>query len=65
LYISLGDGGSSGDPNNNAQNREVFLGKILRINVDSSSGGNNYSIPVTNPFYNNTQDGVRKYLPTD
>lgn len=55
LYISLGDGGSGGDPNNNAQNRAVLLGKILRINVDSSSGGNNYSIPLTNPFYNNTQ----------
>jgi glucose/arabinose dehydrogenase len=55
LYISFGDGGSEGDPDNYAQNRSVLLGKILRINVDSSSGGNNYSIPVTNPFYGNTQ----------
>lgn len=55
FYISLGDGGSGGDPQNNAQNKSVLLGKILRINVDSSSGGNNYSIPVSNPFYNNTQ----------
>ena len=54
LYISFGDGGNSGDPNNYAQNRSVLLGKLLRINVDSSSGGNNYSIPVTNPFYGNT-----------
>lgn len=53
LYISLGDGGSGGDPNNYAQNRAMLLGKILRINIDSSSGGNNYSIPVTNPFYGN------------
>lgn len=53
LYISFGDGGNSGDPNNYAQNRSVLLGKLLRINVDSSSGGNNYSIPVTNPFYGN------------
>jgi glucose/arabinose dehydrogenase len=53
LYISLGDGGSGGDPNNNAQNRTVLLGKILRVNIDSSAGGNNYSIPVTNPFYGN------------
>jgi hypothetical protein len=55
LYISFGDGGSEGDPDNNGQNRSVLLGKILRINVDSSSGGNNYSIPLTNPFYGNTQ----------
>ncbi len=55
LYVSLGDGGSGGDPLNNAQNRAVILGKILRINVDTSSGGNNYSIPPSNPFYGNTQ----------
>ena len=54
LYISFGDGGDAGDPNNYAQNRSVLLGKLLRINIDSSSGGNNYSIPVTNPFYGNT-----------
>ena len=61
LYISFGDGGSAGDPNNNAQNRSVLLGKILRINVDSASGGNNYSIPPTNPFYNNTM-GYRQEI---
>jgi hypothetical protein len=55
LYISFGDGGSGGDPQNNAQNRSVLLGKILRINVDSASGNNNYSIPPSNPFYNNSQ----------
>jgi glucose/arabinose dehydrogenase len=55
FYLSFGDGGSGGDPMNNAQNRSVLLGKILRINVDSSSMGNNYSIPLTNPFYGNTQ----------
>ena len=61
LYISFGDGGSGGDPNNNAQNKSVLLGKILRINVDSASGGNNYSIPPTNPFYNNTM-GYRQEI---
>jgi len=55
LYIGLGDGGSGGDPNNNGQNRTVLLGKVLRINIDSASNGNNYAIPVTNPFYGNTQ----------
>jgi glucose/arabinose dehydrogenase len=52
LYFGTGDGGSGGDPNNNGQNVNVLLGKISRINVDSASGGNNYSIPPTNPFYN-------------
>ena len=53
LYIGLGDGGSSGDPFGNAQNRSSLLGKILRINVDSPSQGRNYSIPVDNPFSGN------------
>ena len=50
LYICVGDGGSGGDPNNNAQNTNVLLGKILRIDVNTTSGGNNYGIPPTNPF---------------
>ncbi|MGH2574568.1 MAG: PQQ-dependent sugar dehydrogenase, partial [Ignavibacteria bacterium] len=55
LYMGIGYGGLGGDPENIAQNRTSLLGKILRINIDSSSGGNNYSIPPTNPFYGNTQ----------
>jgi glucose/arabinose dehydrogenase len=47
LYVSLGDGGSQGDPNENGQNLDVLLGKILRLDV---SGGGAYSIPATNPF---------------
>lgn len=50
LYIALGDGGSMGDPQNRAQNTSVLLGKILRINVDSAAGGNQYAIPPSNPF---------------
>lgn len=50
LYISSGDGGSGGDPGNRAQNTELLLGKILRIDVDNPGGGNNYGIPVDNPF---------------
>jgi glucose/arabinose dehydrogenase len=47
LYIGLGDGGGGGDPDGNGQNLDAFLGKILRIDVNS---GSPYSIPAGNPF---------------
>ena len=47
LFVGLGDGGSGGDPQGNAQNRGTLLGKILRIDVDA---GNPYAIPPDNPF---------------
>jgi uncharacterized repeat protein (TIGR03806 family) len=47
LYISLGDGGSGGDPFGNGQNKNVLLGKLLRIDPSS---GDPYGIPPTNPF---------------
>lgn len=50
LYAGTGDGGSGGDPFNNGQNVNTLSGKILRIDVNTPSGGNNYSIPPTNPF---------------
>jgi len=50
LYIAVGDGGSSGDPGRNAQDRGSLLGKILRIDVDSRTGGRPYGIPSGNPF---------------
>ncbi len=45
LYIGMGDGGSGGDPQVNAQNPDSLLGKILRIDVDSASP---YGIPEGN-----------------
>ena len=50
LYIGLGDGGGGGDTNNNAQNPNLLIGKLLRIDIDSQSGGTNYTIPGDNPF---------------
>jgi len=50
LYVSLGDGGSEGDPRGNGQNLGTLLGKLLRIDVDHPSGGRAYGIPRDNPF---------------
>jgi glucose/arabinose dehydrogenase len=54
LYVALGDGGGSGDPNQNAQNLNSLLGKILRINVNAddfpADNTRNYAIPNGNPF---------------
>ena len=47
LYIPLGDGGSGGDPQNNAQTLTTLLGKLLRIDVDR---GDPYAVPSNNPF---------------
>ena len=49
LYIGFGDGGSSGDPENRAQNLSNLFGKILRIDVNTEKG---YKVPTDNPFYN-------------
>jgi len=50
LYVSLGDGGSGGDPFRNGQNLGSLLGKILRIDVN---GTQPYAIPSSNPFVGN------------
>ncbi len=51
LYIGLGDGGSGGDPGNRAQNGQVLLGKMLRIDIDVDPAP--YAIPPNNPFVGN------------
>jgi glucose/arabinose dehydrogenase len=62
LYIGLGDGGDAGDPQGNGQNKSTLLGKILRIDVDSTMGLQNYRIPPDNPFYADTSSTVKKEI---
>jgi glucose/arabinose dehydrogenase len=54
LFIAVGDEGLGGDPANNAQNRNVLWGKMLRIDVNGDDFAGNptrdYTIPDDNPF---------------
>lgn len=58
LYIGLGDGGAGNDlgpghnpETGNAQDKNVPLGKMLRIDVNSTDSANGaYGIPRDNPF---------------
>lgn len=59
LYIATGDGGSGGDPQNNAQNKGNLLGKVLRVDVNSTGKGN-YGIPADNPFVG--ESGTREEI---
>ena len=51
LYVGVGDGGGSYDPDNNAQNKNSLLGKILRIGIHNTRTAG-YFIPPGNPFAN-------------
>ena len=50
LYFGTGDGGSGGDPQNNAQNLNSLLGKMIRINVDNFTTAPYYTVPASNPL---------------
>lgn len=50
LYIGVGDGGWEGDVINAGQDLHTVMGKMLRIDVDSSTPDRNYNIPKDNPF---------------
>jgi glucose/arabinose dehydrogenase len=50
LFFGTGDGGSGGDPPDNAQNKNVLLGKLLRIDPRNPRGRRSYRIPHSNPF---------------
>lgn len=60
LYIGLGDGRDHYDPDNNAQNMGLMLGKILRIDIEGSSGAppdcdpdGDYTIPNASGHFGN------------
>ena len=54
LYVATGDGGGGGDPDNNGQNTNSLLGKMLRLDVNSDAFPadplRDYAIPAGNPF---------------
>ncbi len=50
LFIGMGDGGAAGDPGNRAQDTGKLLGKMLRIDVNGTSGRKHYRIPASNPY---------------
>jgi glucose/arabinose dehydrogenase len=51
LYIGMGDGGGAGDPDNNAQNNNTLLGKMLRLDPRTAPtpAPPFYTIPPDNP----------------
>ena len=60
LYLTLGDGGRADDTGightpeiGNAQDLTKLLGKVIRIDVDTTSAGKEYGIPADNPFLAN------------
>jgi glucose/arabinose dehydrogenase len=50
LFIGMGDGGGAGDPGNRAQSVNTLLGKLLRIDINGTTGSRPYRIPATNPY---------------
>ena len=50
LYIVMGDTGPQNDPNGHAQNLQLLLGKLMRIDVDHEEKDQAYAIPKDNPF---------------
>ncbi len=50
LYVGTGDGGWEGDVVNAGQDLHTLMGKMLRIDVNKTTGDRAYDIPKDNPF---------------
>ncbi len=50
LYVGVGDGGWEGDVISAGQDLSTLMGKMLRIDVNSSTPDRAYTIPKDNPF---------------
>lgn len=51
LYIGTGDGGDQGDPQNNGQNPDTLLGKMLRLDVDTPNADPEiWAVGLRNPW---------------
>jgi uncharacterized repeat protein (TIGR03806 family) len=56
LYVGLGDGGGGGDQHGsigNGQRLSTLLGKLLRIDINGTTGSARYAIPAGNPYAGN------------
>lgn len=64
LFLSVGDGGTQNDGQNNGQNTHNLFGTIIRVNpgrpVDPHScvGVSNYTVPSDNPFFGHPEMGM-------
>lgn len=58
LYVAFGDGGIEGIL---SQDRTNLAGKVIRIDVDHPSDGRSYSVPISNPYFQNTS-GFREEI---
>jgi glucose/arabinose dehydrogenase len=63
LYLSVGDGGTQGDPEGDAQNPNSQLGKILRIDVNAAGpkGGGDSTAPVVSARARRHQRVLRRH----
>jgi glucose/arabinose dehydrogenase len=59
LYLSLGDGGGGGDPQEKGQSLTTLLGKVLRIDVSGATG---YTNPGDNPFNDGPSNPIREEI---
>lgn len=59
LYLTLGEGGSSG---RETQSRRSYMGTVIRIDVDHADPGSKYGIPLDNPFAKDTDPLVKKEI---